>query len=277
MVLVGTELGVKYYATVLLLISCTIYTVCFYCAWSGDVDLNDGTLQKTYQDYRQRLQMISSISAANTSHARMVLQTLALQLNDSCMYLKECELISYIFRKAIRYQACILIHIALAKQTLALEKLKEKDTSSNSKHFNELKWDINDIQHLLQECSWVIHQVDELDALCSTKSVENSHLVAAALSTFKSRVEDLVHGITRKQREPASHAMVFMISPENRVKKPYALPVQLLPYRGLKDSQLRELANKLKTEMKHRNMEVVGMNAFHLLSLACMLAPLLFY
>ena len=262
----------------------TIYTVCFYCAWSGDVDLNDGTLQKTYQDYRQRLQMISSISAANTSHARMVLQTLALQLNDSCMYLKECELISYIFRKAIRYQACILIHITLAKQILALEKLKEKDMSSNSKHFNELKLDINDIQHLLQECSWVIHQVDELDALCSTKSVENSHLVAAALSTFKSRVEGLVHGITRKvhgitrkQREPASHAMVFMISPENRVKKPYALSVQLLPYRGLKDSQLRELANKLTTEMKHRNMEVVGMNAFHLLSLACMLAPLLFY
>ena len=74
------------------------------------------------------------------------------------------------------------------------------------------------------------------------------------------RVEAVIRGVVRKQRQPASHAMVFMISPEDRSRKPYALPVQLLPYRGLKDSTVRDLANKLKMEMKSRDMEVVGMS-----------------
>ena len=71
------------------------------------------------------------------------------------------------------------------------------------------------------------------------------------------RVEAVIRGVVRKQRQPASHAMVFMISPEDRSRKPYALPVQLLPYRGIKDSAVRDLANK---EMKSRDMEDFGMS-----------------
>ena len=52
--------------------------------------------------------------------------------------------------------------------------------------------------------------------------------------------------------------MVFMISPESRNHKPYALPVQCLPITALKDQQCRELANQIIAAMVKRNMKVVG-------------------
>jgi len=49
-----------------------------------------------------------------------------------------------------------------------------------------------------------------------------------------------------------------MISNEERDKKPYALPIQCLPYKGLSDAKVRELANKIILEMVRRGMKVVG-------------------
>ena len=49
-----------------------------------------------------------------------------------------------------------------------------------------------------------------------------------------------------------------MISTEERSKKPYALPVQCLPYKGLKDGEVREIGNKVIQEMHKRNMKVAG-------------------
>ena len=49
-----------------------------------------------------------------------------------------------------------------------------------------------------------------------------------------------------------------MISNEERNKKPYALPIQCLPYKGLSDSKVRELANHIITEMVQRKMKVAG-------------------
>ena len=53
-----------------------------------------------------------------------------------------------------------------------------------------------------------------------------------------------------------------MISSEERSKKPYALPVQCIPYKGLSDSTVRELANKVIHEMVKRRIKVAGMNVF---------------
>ena len=49
-----------------------------------------------------------------------------------------------------------------------------------------------------------------------------------------------------------------MISPESRDKKPYALPVQCLPYVGMSEDMIRALANALIGEMTTRGMKVVG-------------------
>jgi len=49
-----------------------------------------------------------------------------------------------------------------------------------------------------------------------------------------------------------------MISNEERNNKSYALPVQCLPYKGLSDMKVRELANYIIQEMVKRRMKVAG-------------------
>ena len=64
--------------------------------------------------------------------------------------------------------------------------------------------------------------------------------------------------MTRHQQTAASHILVFMISTEDRRRKPYALPVQCVPYKGLSDSKVRDLANNIISEMVKRKMNVAG-------------------
>ncbi len=49
-----------------------------------------------------------------------------------------------------------------------------------------------------------------------------------------------------------------MLSPEERNKKPYALPVQCLPCGTLKDDELQSIVDKLIEEMVKRGMKVAG-------------------
>ena len=51
---------------------------------------------------------------------------------------------------------------------------------------------------------------------------------------------------------------VVMISPEERQRKPYALPVQSIPYTGLTENQSRGIVSKVLKEMHDRGMETTG-------------------
>lgn len=50
----------------------------------------------------------------------------------------------------------------------------------------------------------------------------------------------------------------MMISPEERNKKPYALPVQCLAYVSLRDLATRGICDALIKEMTKREMKVAG-------------------
>ena len=82
--------------------------------------------------------------------------------------------------------------------------------------------------------------------------------LAANLTSTCVSLEEAAKKLIRHQRTAATHIMVFMISPESRNHKPYALPVQCLPITVLKDQQCRELANQIIAAMVKRNMKVVG-------------------
>ena len=72
-----------------------------------------------------------------------------------------------------------------------------------------------------------------------------------------------IKGIIRHQRTTATHILVFMISCKERRTKPYALPVQCIPYKGLGDMKIRKLANNVIQEMVNRNMKVAGTNLLY--------------
>lgn len=146
--------------------------------------------------------------------------------------------------------------VALDSKKSELDKLRRKESSS-AKIIAETEWDVEEYKYLLVECQWALAAISDLNTLLVGTGT-NPRTLYFKFQDFRARVEAVIRGVVRKQRQAASHAMVFMISPEDRARKPYALPVQLLPYRGLKDSTLRVLSHKLKMEMKRRGMEVVG-------------------
>jgi len=78
------------------------------------------------------------------------------------------------------------------------------------------------------------------------------------LSEFRQKLVSFIKSVTHHQQSPATHVLVFMISTEDRRRKPCALPVQCIPYKGLTDAKVRELANKLIVEMTKWEMHVAG-------------------
>ena len=102
---------------------------------------------------------------------------------------------------------------------------------------------------------WDVHQLEEINSVGKRLRVEVATLcdqlerraihqehdnIARKLSSLRDELTEFVKGLTRHQRVAATHCLVVMISTEERRRKPYALPIQCLPCRGLKDSQVRD-------------------------------------
>lgn len=81
---------------------------------------------------------------------------------------------------------------------------------------------------------------------------------ARRLSQLRKRMLEFLQGLYRFRRQPATHIFVLMISPEQRDSKPYAIPVQCIPYISMKHSMCRNLVNNLIAEMHRRGMKVAG-------------------
>lgn len=84
------------------------------------------------------------------------------------------------------------------------------------------------------------------------------HNLARKLGSIRAQMRDVVKGLYHFKHTPATHVFVFMISSALRDKKPYALPVQCLPYAGLKESDMRRMVSALAQEMHNQGMKVAG-------------------
>lgn len=118
---------------------------------------------------------------------------------------------------------------------------------------------MKEIEELIQQGRKLIVEIQVLterllDEGCNAV-IEN---IAKSLASLRSQLTSFVKALSKHQRETASHIFVLMISSESRNRKPYALPLQCLPVRGLKDKQVREFADAIIKEMSKRNMKVAG-------------------
>lgn len=52
--------------------------------------------------------------------------------------------------------------------------------------------------------------------------------------------------------------LAVIISPDDRKRKPYVLPVQYFPYASLNQQQIRSVVTEVAVAMKNRGMHVVG-------------------
>ena len=146
--------------------------------------------------------------------------------------------------------------------------MKNSNDSYSSKLQSE-KYKEKDLINL----AWKIKEVSELDEIgrqcyreISTLAsrIELNHYlweeenIPRQIKNIRQRVITFIKGVTRHKRTAATHILVFMISNEERRTKPYALPVQCIPYKGLADMKIRQLANDVIKEMVRRKMKVAG-------------------
>ena len=80
----------------------------------------------------------------------------------------------------------------------------------------------------------------------------------SGLGEIKTKLQSFVWDLSRQQRVPASHIFVIMISSEKRNIKPYAIPIQCLPYASMNSSTMRRVLSNIVRLMKDRNMMVAG-------------------
>ena len=53
-----------------------------------------------------------------------------------------------------------------------------------------------------------------------------------------------------------------MVADEQRNTKPYAIPIQYVPYKGIRDQEVRDLTKGIKEQMTNAHLKVVGMFYF---------------
>lgn len=133
---------------------------------------------------------------------------------------------------------------------------KQEEGKVSEKAMMSLVWDVKQLtelddkgRQLKVNCQTIKDHAEdeEFDWIASN--------MAAQLCNLRKKMECYVHRVSRFRR---THILVIMISPEERNLKPYAMPIQCIPYAGLGDMQVRSLIDKVVEEMKKRGMKIAG-------------------
>ena len=115
-----------------------------------------------------------------------------------------------------------------------------------------LAWNLGDLKQLHTLARELRVEVGSLQGVMEDVTSDPQELnVPRRLEGLRNKLITLAKGVSRYRHEAATHIFVFMISPESRVFKPYAVPVQCVPYVGMKESKLRELIRALIKAMVH--------------------------
>ena len=83
--------------------------------------------------------------------------------------------------------------------------------------------------------------------------------VARSLKDLQEDLQKYLRNLFVKKRQPAAtHVLAILVSEEHRNKKPYAIPVQFVPYCSIRDQYIRDVTAKIKTEMVKMDLKPVG-------------------
>ena len=144
----------------------------------------------------------------------------------------------------------------------------------------ELLWDIDTLKRLSEKGRALLTDIAALVDIAQQSEADQARRnLPQKLLGIRHRLQEIVKGVYRFRRIPASHVFV---SSELRNKKPYAVPLQCLPYAGLKEADMRRILKLVVQEMVKHGMKVAGKCAvmiftirlcnesrIHVLSLCC--------
>ncbi|XP_065887166.1 uncharacterized protein [Dysidea avara] len=203
--------------------------------WSGDVDLNDGCLQQQFKGYKQRLEEADKVGLQKDRAGEDLDRTLQDLVKDLDFIYSELKQSNDTYSEKL--QSNKYIEKDLINLSWKIKELGDLNEMGRSLHT-----EVNLLYSRLEagQCFWEQENIPRL------------------LTDIRKKLRSFIKGITRHQRTAATHILVFMISQEMRRTKPYAIPVQCIPYKGLSDLKVRELSNRIIEEMTKRKMKVAG-------------------
>lgn len=149
------------------------------------------------------------------------------------------------------------IALATANSTYCEHQQSGKSTE---KSLINMAWAVKEFEDLCQSGRQLY-----VDVNCLLEEIENDTCnwkeqnIPQRFVALRKRIFRFITAVTRHKRTAATHILVFMISPEARNKKPYALPIQCIPYKGLSDAKVCFLANKVICKMTELGMKVAGL------------------
>ena len=215
--------------------------------WSGDVDLNDGSMQRSHEAYIQRLKFIEKIGLRERITLHPDITTLESGLKDDLIFLLSGVMIITL----ISFFLLIALKDANNEYSskLASGRTPQKVLFALGWSIDELSRHIDEGRQLVVQCETIKGYLERAECDIVGRNIPRQ------LTDLRARATQFVKGVTRLRRVAATHLLVFMISHESRNQKPY---VQCLPYKGLSEAAIRALANKIIEEMVKRRMKVAG-------------------
>lgn len=157
---------------------------------------------------------------------------------------------------------CIYLYIELKKKTAVYDE-KLSTNHPHEKTMVGICWDIKELESIVETSRKLYVDLQTVGDELAKSSANPGQNIAKKLTGIKGTTISLVKNISRHKRTAATHALVIMISPEERNHKPYAIPVQCLPYSSLTDKNVRHLMNLVIKEMVQRGMKVAGKFSLH--------------
>ena len=202
--------------------------------WSGDCDLGDGKLDALYKEYTSRRNFYQGLGLKNRkANLHDDLSKVISALDKDLKFLQDGE-----------------------KEAYKSYSTKQKQLNASEDSLFALAWTYEGFKTLIGM------NKDLKSTACNIQSRLLRNLIAGNVQKdvghFRNSLLKYVQSLYSKKREAASHMMVLMVADEKRNFKPYALPVQFLPYHSVTDAKLRELFGDLRKCMVNLGMTVVG-------------------
>lgn len=210
--------------------------------WNGDVDLLDGKLESLRREYEERISGCQTITTSNNISREELVTALA-ALVDA-------------LEEDVKFLDAGL------QEAVEAFRVKFNNSSTSVETLKGLNWNIVEFQTLLEQASIFNQKIDDL--IANLNPVQQQPLAPTWRLWKKESPGYLqyLRNLFKKKRICATHILVFMVADEQRNSKPYAIPIQYVPYKGIRDQEVRDLTKEIKVEMTKAHLKVVGMLYF---------------
>lgn len=201
--------------------------------WNGDVDMVDGRVAALHKEYVDRKALM------NTNIGRDQLRQNVVKMVD-------------LLKEDVGFLAD-----GLEKADSDYRK-RFDNPSTPQQILMALCWERVEFNTLLQQAQGFLTTIANLEDHLKQNQPQTRE-VATCLKSLKDDKFKYLRNLYAKRRQPAAtHVLVFLVSEERRNRKPYALPVQYIPYKSIRDQHVRDCVKTIKEAMVSAGMKPVG-------------------